>query len=226
MKTNKYLIALLMIAGNTHATFSLSQSGVVVDAKKGETSVVVKNIGTQPILLFSSEVESETKAISGRSLFMLSPPVAKLNPNESQVIRIFLKDKTIDKEMMARIRFQELTDEGNNSTKTIINAAYNIAAIARPATLTENTKPWELLKLNNKNGHLEILNDSLYVVRMAKTIKINNGGKEYKLDINNGYILPGKSLELKNFNYTTTNAVEINPASTTGSILSTYMIKK
>lgn len=41
----------------------------------------------------------------------------KIKTGESQVVRIFLKDKTISKEMLGRLRFQELTSEPNNKTK-------------------------------------------------------------------------------------------------------------
>lgn len=230
---NKHLLhasimtgVLLFSSTSAEAKFSISQSGVVVSATNGESSISVKNLGQQEIILFASESEKETKAISGKSLFMLSPPISKLKPGESQVIRIFLKDRSVDKEMLGRLRFQELTSEPNNKTKTIINSAYNIAAVARPAALVENTEPWKGLKLQNSNGGVEIKNESLYVVRMMKTVKFNLGGKTVSENITNGYILPGTSIAFNKVKFSALNSVEINPVSTTASILPPYTITK
>ena len=231
MKRNLYyssiLIATLALTSiDSYAKFTISQSGVVVSATTGEANVAVKNIGQQDILLFASESEKETKAISGKSLFMLSPPVTKLKPGESQVIRIFLKDKSISKEMLGRLRFQELTSEPNNKTKTIINSAYNIAAIARPASLVENSEPWKSLIIENSNGRASLRNDSLYVVRMMKTIKFNVSGKNVTENITNGYILPGGLITFNKIKYDSLDSVEINPVSTTASILPPYKLSK
>lgn len=208
------------------AKFSISQSGVVVSAASGEANISVRNLGQQEILLFASESEKETKAISGQSLFMLSPPVSKLKPGESQVIRVFLKDKNINKEMLGRLRFQELTSEPNNKTKTIINSAYNIAAVARPASLVENPEPWKGLKVENSNGGVVLKNDTLYVVRMMKTVKFKVSGKIVSENISNGYILPGSSITFNKVKYGALDSVEINPVSTTASILPPYTITK
>ncbi|MGS4882827.1 fimbria/pilus periplasmic chaperone [Photobacterium damselae] len=217
---------LALVPMDTMAKFSISQSGVVVSAASGEANISVRNLGQQEILLFASESEKETKAISGQSLFMLSPPISKLKPGESQVIRIFLKDKNINKEMLGRLRFQELTSEPNNKTKTIINSAYNIAAVARPALLVENPEPWKGLKVENSKSGVVLKNDTLYVVRMMKTIRFKVSGKIVSKNISNGYILPGSSITFNKVKYSTLDSIEINPVSTTASILPPYTITK
>ncbi|ARD38160.1 fimbria/pilus periplasmic chaperone [Edwardsiella ictaluri] len=216
--------AFFMVSPNAMANFSIGQSGVVVSATTGEAHIAVKNLGSQEILLFASESEEETKAIAGRSLFMLSPPISKLKPGESQIVRIFLKDKTISKEMLGRLRFQELTSEPNNKTKTIINSSYNIAAVARPAALVENPEPWKGLKIENSNGGVSLKNDSLYVVRLMKTVKFNDSGKIKSINITNGFILPGQDIKFDTISYASLKSVEISPVSTTASILPPYTI--
>ncbi|WP_416352629.1 hypothetical protein [Edwardsiella ictaluri] len=85
--------AFFMTSPNAMANFSIGQSGVVVSATTGEAHIAVKNLGSQEILLFASESEDETKAIAGRSLFMLSPPISKLKPGKVRLFEFSLRIK-------------------------------------------------------------------------------------------------------------------------------------
>lgn len=220
------ILIIMLLASNAQAQFSLNKTGFVISTDVGEDSVTVTNTGKQSLLLYATEALEETKKISGHSVFYLSPPVSKLSPGQSQIIRIIIKDKKIKKELLARLLFQEVIPRKNFRNKAVITSAYNIAAVAHPEKLVENTTPWERLILSEENGQLFINNNSLYVVRLVPSITIHSKDRrqENKM-LSHSYILPHSRVAIGNYNYRDIDSVGIRPVSQTAITLPEYQIR-
>ena len=215
----------VLFSASSNAQFSLNKSGFVINTNDGENSVIVTNTGREPILLYATESMDETKKISGKSLFYLSPPVSKIAPGESQIIRIIIKNKKIRMEQLARLLFQEVIPRKNFDNKAVITSAYNIAAVAHPSNLVENITPWKYLKIVNKNDHWYIVNNSFYVIRLVPSVRLLSGEKTIgnKL-LTQSYILPKSKLLIGRYNFKNITRIAIRPVSQTAITLPEYFI--
>ena len=207
-----------------YAKFTLDKFGSYIESGTDNNEIVITNTGSSEILVFSKEDTKATKKIIGKSLFYIYPSVIKLEPKESRVVNVILKDKNIKKEELGRLVFKEMVSTKNVSTKSVVNTSYNIAVIGRPFDLIQNAKPWEKLLVRIDNNKLVINNPSNYIVKMMSGISLLN--KDEVLEIiktDSNYILPNQivSIPIKGKRAT---RIKIQPVSVSSNILSPVFI--
>lgn len=221
-------VVLCAISSLGHARFKLDRLGVYVNSNYNHNVIIVTNTGETELILFSKEDLELTKKISGRSLFYINPPVAKLQPNESRSIKIILKDNNIKEEALGRLSFKEVAAVKNVSTKTVINSAYNISVIAHPHNIIYNYKPWEKLTTGYIDGELFLINDSLYVVKLMSGIDLlKSDGDKIVKNIGRTFLLPKTKVSLGTYNETDFAQVKhvvISPASVSSNILPPHTV--
>ena len=223
----KYIIVVILCMLNStlvYAKFTLDKFGSYIESGADNNEIVITNTGSSEILVFSKEDTKATKKIIGKSLFYIYPSVIKLEPKESRVVNIILKDKNIKKEELGRLVFKEMVSTKNVSTKSVVNTSYNIAVIGRPFDLIQNAKPWEKLLVRIDNNKLVINNPSNYIVKMMSGISLLN--KDEVLEIiktDRNYILPNQivSIPIKGKRAT---RIKIQPVSVSSNILSPVFI--
>ena len=223
----KYVIVVILCMLNStlvYAKFTLDKFGSYIESGTDNNEIVITNTGSSEILVFSKEDTKATKKIIGKSLFYIYPSVIKLEPKESRVVNVILKDKNIKKEELGRLVFKEMVSTKNVSTKSVVNTSYNIAVIGRPFDLIQNAKPWEKLLVRIDNNKLVINNPSNYIVKMMSGISLLN--KDEVLEIiktDSNYILPNQivSIPIKGKRAT---RIKIQPVSVSSNILSPVFI--
>ncbi|MCD9496840.1 fimbria/pilus periplasmic chaperone [Photobacterium carnosum] len=223
----KYIIVVILCMLNStlvYAKFTLDKFGSYIESGTDNNEIVITNTGSSEILVFSKEDTKATKKIIGKSLFYIYPSVIKLEPKESRVVNVILKDKNIKKEELGRLVFKEMVSTKNVSTKSVVNTSYNIAVIGRPFDLIQNAKPWEKLLVRIDNNKLVINNPSNYIVKMMSGISLLN--KDEVLEIiktDRNYILPNQivSIPIKGKRAT---RIKIQPVSVSSNILSPVFI--
>ncbi|PSV87981.1 fimbria/pilus periplasmic chaperone [Photobacterium iliopiscarium] len=223
----KYIIVVILCMLNStlvYAKFTLDKFGSYIESGTDNNEIVITNTGSSEILVFSKEDTKATKKIIGKSLFYIYPSVIKLEPKESRVVNVILKDKNIKKEELGRLVFKEMVSTKNVSTKSVVNTSYNIAVIGRPFDLIQNAKPWEKLLVRIDNNKLVINNPSNYIVKMMSGISLLN--KDEVLEIiktDSNYILPNQivSIPIKGKRAT---RIKIQPVSVSSNILSPVFI--
>ena len=223
----KYIIVVILCMLNStlvYAKFTLDKFGYYIESGTDNNEIVITNTGSSEILVFSKEDTKATKKIIGKSLFYIYPSVIKLEPKESRVVNVILKDKNIKKEELGRLVFKEMVSTKNVSTKSVVNTSYNIAAIGRPFDLIQNAKPWEKLLVRIDNDKLVINNPSNYIVKMMSGISLLN--KDEVLEIiktDRNYILPNQIVSIPIKGEMATR-IKIQPVSVSSNILSPVFI--
>lgn len=79
---------------NVHASFQLETMTVILDAGEGRKVFNVKNTGNSPILL-STKVEELDGSTKLAGDIMISPPIVRIEPQQSQQINFILKKALI-----------------------------------------------------------------------------------------------------------------------------------
>lgn len=210
---------LLITAVSAQATIKLEKISILVDQKKGESTVRVDNIGNYSVLLFSSVVENALSQQGKDPLFILSPPVARIDPGKSQLVRIMLNDPAqLDptRQQMRHLYFQEIPDMGKGDSLLKVNARHRVVAIANPEALKENKTPWKGLIWQKQKDRLQLKNNSPYVVRLVPSIM--QLPSKQPLILEQPYLLPGQTVTTRKGDRLAndTTKIQFAPISSTG----------
>lgn len=201
---------------------SLESQVVLINAGDGEGVMTLKNTDTQPILLYSSVETVEQDPVER---VLVTPPVARIEPGESQVVRFILKNgEQLTTEKFARAIFEGIPPASKSNTLRL-TIRQNVPLIIHPASLVENDKPWEFLTLSKKdNGDIAVKNAGPYVVRLSTDILILPGNAHARLPRN--YLLPGETVNAVQAvaapSAITATSAKISPASLYGVLLDAY----
>lgn len=216
------ITAILLYSNFSFSSIELNSVGVFVKESDREAVIYVTNVSNNEVLVYAKEDHDETIAISGKSLFYVSPPVSKLAPYEKQLIRVILKEKNLKSQKLARILIQEIPYIENPDSNTLsFVKSYNIPALAHPTNLVEDYFPWKKAVLENKEKKSFIVNDSLYLIKIMPTIKCKNHDHEIFINIDSPYIMPKNKIALNE----KCNHIIVHPVSNEGKILEKYIIK-
>lgn len=164
---------------------------VIVDQGIGEATLNVRNTDDQPALLYSAVLDlPEDK----EPLLLVNPPVARLEPGQSQQVRFILHSAAVlQTERLKRVVFEGIKARPAASGAQIsMGVRQNIPVIIRPAGLPTERMPWKRLVWSARTGEISVSNPSPYVVRLARSVSLIPGGAT--LDIGRTYILPGETL--------------------------------
>ncbi|MFS2125015.1 molecular chaperone [Pseudomonas sp. Pseusp97] len=207
MRALGLLMAACLMVGQAQASIVITGTRVVYDASQREVTVKLNNDGSAPMLVQSWIDEGNVQATpdTSRAPFVLTPPIARIDPGKGQALRIrFSGQKSLprDRESLFWLNVLEVppaSAEGQNKLKIAFRS--RIKLFYRPADLPGNAMAaaeqlqWRLQRNGNELA-LECRNDSPYYISLGK---VSVGGVSPDLDINSSILAPGerKLLPLK-----------------------------
>lgn len=190
-------------------------SVIILYEAEGETSTTVKNTEDSAALLVSTieNIPEDTE-----SLVILTPPVARVEAGDTQLVRFLRQGGEPSKtQRLKRVIFEGITQKlsAAGTAKVGVTVRQNLPLIVHPKGLERNREPWKLLKWDIQDGKLVVVNDSAYVVRMAQELQLKPSGKMAMLP--RAYVLPGETLKVElNPQAIHSSSVIIGPATVYG----------
>ncbi|MBG5979577.1 fimbria/pilus periplasmic chaperone [Proteus mirabilis] len=193
MKILKGMIFLILLISHfSHASFQLETMTVILDSEEPRKIFNVKNTGSEPILL-STKVSDLDKQHEIAKNIIITPPITRIEPDQSQNINFILKDGIeFDDEQILKASFQGIGVAKVNSTKMPIRQ--DIAMLIIPKGLTIEREPWKNLEVKQANNQLILKNNGKQVIRMApafSSLPSNNG-----YSIGQFYIRPQEEIKV------------------------------
>lgn len=193
MKILKGMIFLILLISHfSHASFQLETMTVILDSEEPRKIFNVKNTGSEPILL-STKVSDLDKQHEIAKNIIITPPITRIEPDQSQNINFILKDGIeFDDEQILKASFQGIGVAKVNSTKMPIRQ--DIAMLIIPKGLTIEREPWKNLEVKQVNNQLILKNNGKQVIRMApafNSLPSNNG-----YSIGQFYIRPQEEIKV------------------------------
>ncbi|MGK5745832.1 fimbria/pilus chaperone family protein [Proteus mirabilis] len=193
MKILKGMIFLILLISHfSHASFQLETMTVILDSEEPRKISNVKNTGSEPILL-STKVSDLDKQHEIAKNIIITPPITRIEPDQSQNINFILKDGIeFDDEQILKASFQGIGVAKVNSTKMPIRQ--DIAMLIIPKGLTIEREPWKNLEVKQVNNQLILKNNGKQVIRMApafSSLPSNNG-----YSIGQFYIRPQEEIKV------------------------------
>lgn len=203
-------ICALFISHANASGLRLETSVVVVEAQDGEGVISVKNTDEEPVLLYSEIVDvPEDKD----PLLLVTPPITRVEPGETQTVRFLLKSKEkLSTERLKRATFEGIPQTAPNKVR--VNIRQNIPIIIRPAGLAKNNAPWKLLQWTASEQGVSVKNTGPYVVRMSQEVILEPGARSAALPKN--YILPGETVALSTKPAGKVQTIKYTPATLNG----------
>ena len=221
MKILKGMIFLILLISHfSHASFQLETMTVILDSEEPRKIFNVKNTGSEPILL-STKVSDLDKQHEIAKNIIITPPITRIEPDQSQNINFILKDGIeFDDEQILKASFQGIGVAKVNSTKMPIRQ--DIAMLIIPKGLTIEREPWKNLEVKQVNNQLILKNNGKQVIRMApafSSLPSNNG-----YSIGQFYIRPQEEIKVDVKEKLT--EIKISPLSRYGFKLAGYIKMK
>lgn len=209
------------------ATLTASASGmlpetsvVIVNEADGEASMNVKNTDAAATLLYTS---IQNLPEDKEALVVVSPPVARVEPDQTQLVRFILQLKApLKTQRLKRVVFEGIPQKSpEGGVKVTMNVRQNLPLIIHPKDLAPNREPWKLLSWSIEGDKLRVNNDSAYVVRFAQSVTLMPAKLE--VDLGRTYILPGEQLTAAfKGDAGGTSAVRLSPATVYGFSVDNY----
>ncbi|VVE75719.1 fimbria/pilus chaperone family protein [Pandoraea sputorum] len=189
------LTALALSAPLSHATGVKPETAVVlVNEADGEGTMNVKNTDATPVMLYTKlqNIPEDSGAI-----LVVTPPVARLDPGETQQVRFVLTTQApLKTERLKRVYFEGIpsVDKAGAKSRVAVVVRQDLPVIIHPANLAPDREPWKRLSWTLENGQLVVRNDSAYVVRLAQEVRAMPANVSVALP--KTYVLPGEVLKL------------------------------
>lgn len=203
------LIGTMLGSQSAYASFKLESTGVILKEKDGRTSFNVENTSKDPILLVTKVNDLDNSGVSKNIL--ISPPVVRIDPGQSQQVNFVLKQGTVLKhEVLLKASFEGVSQAGENSAKMPIRQ--DVGLLVVPASVTETKTPWDDLAIKYEGNELVINNAGTHVVRMAPQFTLKPSNEVVPMGAL--YVLPGETKRFKVKGKP--SAVEISPLSRYG----------
>ncbi|HFD6683595.1 TPA: fimbrial biogenesis chaperone [Providencia alcalifaciens] len=196
MKGIIYLfIFLFSIQTQASGGFSVSKTRVIFPSNKDSLGLTVNNNSDSNISLLRSWISKDTKGESDESVFAITPPLYRLEPNSKMQLRINLIDDSHlpkDRESIFYINIlaippiEEQSEIDVNGISSGVQIAINqkMKLFYRPKSIDNEERVQESSKgliFKNKNGTMLIENPSPYYITLSD-LTINE--KKHKNDIN------------------------------------------
>ncbi|WP_034291931.1 fimbria/pilus chaperone family protein [Herbaspirillum sp. RV1423] len=180
----------LFLVNAAHGSGMLPETSVViVNEADGEASMNVKNTDAAATLLYTS---IQNLPEDKENLLVVTPPVARVEPDETQLVRFILQTKEpLKTQRLKRVIFEGIPQQSKDGgVKVTMNVRQNLPVIIHPKNLAINREPWKLLNWSLQGDKLVAKNDSAYVVRLAQTVTLLPNQME--VDLGKTYFLPGE----------------------------------
>lgn len=171
-----------LFASMASAGITLDGTRVVFAAPAKETSVVVRNQGSNDIMV-QSWVEPDTNGPVTDVPFAITPPLVRLGGNKQQVLRILYQGQGLptDKESVFWLAVQEIPQKAKDENTLQIAIRQRVKLFYRPANLPDTAAnaakslQWKLVEQNGKTM-LSVSNPSAYHVSFSgSTVTLRNG---------------------------------------------------
>ena len=196
-------------------------SVVIVNEADGEAAVSVTNTDTKLALL---HVTLEDIPEDPASLLFVTPPLTRVEPGKSQLIRFILQSPT----PLTTQRLKRAIFEGMPQGRAVGQAGHarvgvtvrqNLPVILHPKGLAPNRTPWTGLVWRLKNQQLSVNNPTPYVVRLAQELTLLPGKGSALLP--RTYVLPGETLSVT-ASQAQASTVQMQPATVYGFAVAPY----
>lgn len=190
-------------------------SVVIVHEAEGEASVSVTNTDGKLALL---HVTLEDIPEDKDTLLFVTPPLARVEPGKSQLVRFILQSKEpLKTQRLKRVIFEGMPQKRSGAeagrAQVGVTVRQNLPVILNPKGLPPNRTPWLGLSWKLKNGRLSVHNPTPYVVRLAQELRLLPGKGAAMLP--RTYVLPGETLTVPAKGPAAT-AVRLQPATVYG----------
>ena len=196
-------------------------SVVIVNEADGEASVSVTNTDAKLALL---HVTLENIPVDTASRLFVTPPLSRVEPSKSQLIRFILQTpEPLKTQHLMRVIFEGMpqgkTAGQAGHARVGVTVRQNLPVILHPKGLAPNRTPWTGLVWSLKNQQLSVHNPTPYVVRMAQELKLLPGDGSALLP--RTYVLPGETLSVAASQALATT-VQLQPATVYGFAVEPY----
>lgn len=196
-------------------------SVVIVNEADGEASVSVTNTDAKLALL---HVTLENIPEDTASRLFVTPPLSRVEPAKSQLIRFILQTpEPLKTQHLMRVIFEGMpqgkTAGQAGHARVGVTVRQNLPVILHPKGLAPNRTPWTGLVWSLKNQQLSVHNPTPYVVRMAQELKLLPGDGSALLP--RTYVLPGETLSVAASQALATT-VQLQPATVYGFAVEPY----
>lgn len=179
----------LLASAAAHANFQLETMTVIVDESEPRKVFNVKNTSKEPILL-STKVVNLQGGEELASDVMVSPPIIRIEPEQSQQINFVLKKGlTLSHEAILKVSFQGVGATKVNTTKMPIRQ--DVAMLITPAGMKVSQTPWEALQVSQHGDTLTLTNTGKQVIRFAPNFTVEPGNENYS--VGQFYLRPNES---------------------------------
>ncbi|MCS3433630.1 P pilus assembly chaperone PapD [Klebsiella sp. BIGb0407] len=183
---------------------------VILDAGESRKVFSVRNLGKEPILL-ATELADINSEIRMSQNVIVSPPITRIEPLQSQQINFILKNGvTIAQEVLLKVAFQSVGEAKKNTTRMPIRQ--EVAMLIVPADMNVSQSPWDALRLKQQGNQLTLSNTGRQVIRLSRTFTALPGNEIYNLE--QFYLRPGESKSVTTRQ--NVNEIKISPLSRYG----------
>ncbi|RZT36313.1 fimbria/pilus chaperone family protein [Cupriavidus agavae] len=180
---------LVGVWGTAMATGMVPETSVVlVNEADGESTMNVKNSEASPQLLYTSvnHIDEDKE-----ELVVVTPPVARVEANETQVVRFILRNKTpLKTQRLARAVFEGIPPRTARpgDARVTMTVRQDLPLVIHPKGLPMEREPWKKLRISLTGTELLVENPSPYVVRLSQSVLLQPGGETAELP--RPYVLP------------------------------------
>lgn len=206
----------LLLGGQVRADGMVPDTSVViVNEADGEAAVSVTNTDSTLALL---HVTLENIPEDSEPLLFVTPPLARVEPSKSQLVRFILQSSTpLTTQRLKRVIFEGMPQDRPPAqaghARVGVTVRQNLPVILHPKGLAPNRTPWTGLAWSLKNDRLSVHNPTPYVVRLAQELTLLPGNGSALLP--RTYVLPGETLSVAT-DGASSHAVRLQPATVYG----------
>lgn len=211
-----------LIATGAHAAGMIPETSVVIlNEVNGEATINIKNSDSRPALLYSQILPVEN---DDENLIVLTPPVARVDPGETQAIRFLLQTtEPLKVQRLRRVVFEGIPPKDDSAgVRVNMNVRQNLPVIIHPKGLAMDKEPWRRLKWSIQNSKLQVTNPDAYVVRLDQAITLIPSNSIVQLP--RSYLLPGEviTLDVPSDTLNTLKNIILSPATVYGYTVDKY----
>ncbi|SDZ66957.1 fimbria/pilus chaperone family protein [Pseudomonas sp. NFIX28] len=217
-------IAFTFVLLAPHAAYSAGMipetSVIILNEEVGEATINIKNSDNSPALLYSSIENLEDDQ---ENLVVLTPPVARVEPGETQAVRFLLNSPTpLKVQRLRRVTFEGILPKDKSPGARIgMNVRQNLPVIINPKGLEKDREPWLHLKWSVQGKNLTVENPSAYVVRLGQSVNVLPSNSLVNLP--KLYVLPGEKITIALPNEIAgATAIKLYPATVYGFAVESY----
>lgn len=211
-----------LIVTGAHAAGMIPETSVVIlNEVNGEATINIKNSDSRPALLYSQILPVEN---DDENLIVLTPPVARVDPGETQAIRFLLQTtEPLKVQRLRRVVFEGIPPKDDSAgVRVNMNVRQNLPVIIHPKDLPMDKEPWRRLKWSIQNSKLQVTNPDAYVVRLDQAITLIPSNSIVQLP--RSYLLPGEvtTLDVPSDTLNTLKNIILSPATVYGYTVDKY----